>query len=674
MWEDAVSKRGAHDNPLTRRSIIRWAQLSNPARFRQISDQNYFTILSKYVYDYGGVLEHAMVAKVLYAMLGNKFIVDVDPSLPRGSAYVWYEFVVPGQASCPGEVWKWRREVEPDELQKYISQNLVAVFDQVSDHIGEQEADADDEAKAKYYSKLAGAFMTSRRKIFNDGFKKGVVSQANFLFRHRNFIETLDKDPLCIGIGNGVLRLGPKCVVIDHFHELPIMKFTPVIYRGFDPENPWTRLMLNAIADIIPERDFRDWLLYFAASSLAGGVKEGLLLLWHGGGANGKTWFMRMVAKVLGKSYATKLDIGLLTAERSKPNDPNSAVMQLLGCRWGYVEETQKAEPLNTQRLKEIVNPGEISGNEKFKKQETFEIEANIAVGQNYDFVVDTTDHGTWRRLKHYHSKVKFCSNPDPNNPFEKKDDQRYVCEYVNDPQCQAAFFSILVHYYERLQNEHGGSLKGISCPTLERETEIFRNSQDSVNRFVTQSIVLSPGGGYSYPLAALSARYHEWYDKNIDKRRHVASETIQDLENSAVGKHIKRAENKTLVLRGCRLLTPDAGGLLAGEAYLSAFDPAEVARADALPGDDGPAAWWAGPPAPGARAPARADEFLAGDDCSFPEPGVAKRQAAARRRDAPPPADVSDDMLAEILADTFQPDLGGEVYEIFDVGEFAAT
>ena len=572
LWAEAVGRRHNMANPLTKRSLLRWAQLCNPQRYKQVSNQNYYMILSKYVYEYEGVLEHAMVADVLYAMLGTKFVVDVDEGGGRRSPYVWFEFVVPGQSACPGEVWKWRREAEPDELHKYISHNLVKVFDQMKNRIDENRADADgDEQKVKYYSALGKAFMLSRRKIFNDTFKNGVIRQANYIFRRRNFIASLDQDPLFIGVGNGVLQLGRECRMIDHFHEYPIMKHTPVVFAPFDPEEPWTKKMLNAIADIIPERDFRDWLLYFAASSLAGGVKEGLLLLWHGGGANGKTWVMRMIAKVLGKHYATKLDIGLLTAERSKPNEPNSAMMQLKGCRWGYVEETQKAEPLNSQRLKEIVNPGEVSGSEKFKQQETFENTANIAVGQNYDFVVDTTDHGTWRRLYHYHSKVRFCANPEAGNPFEKKDDQRYIREYINTPKCQTAFLSILVHYYERLHREHGGLLKKVPCPTLARETEAFRNSQDTLNRFITQNIVVSPSGGHEYSLASLAQMYHEWYDKNIDRRRHVASETIQDLENSALGKFIKRAANRLSILCGCRLLAADDQSLASDEEYIGA-------------------------------------------------------------------------------------------------------
>jgi len=629
IWGDAVARQKAVARPLTKRSLIRWAQVCSPERFRQISEQNFFTILAKYVYDYGGVLEHYMVAKVLHAMLGNKFVVDIDEGHRGRYTYCWFEFVVPGQAFCPGEVWKWRKEVEPDELHAYLSENLVKVFDQVAQHIEEQRADAGNEKQAKYYKKLGAAFAATRRKIFNDTFKNGVVKQANYLFRRRGFVETLDLEPSLLGTGNGVLRLGPTCTLIDHFHEYPVMRFTPAAFRPFNPADPWTRLMLGAVADIIPEADFRDWLLFFAASSLAGGVKEGILLLWNGGGANGKTFFMRMVAKALGKQYAKKLNIALLTSERESADKPNSAVMQLKGCRYGYVEETQKAEPLNSQRLKEIVNPGEISGRDLHKAQENFEVTANLMVGQNYDFAVDTTDHGTWRRLRHYRSKVRFCANPDPANPYEKKDDQRFVREYINDPACQEATLGLLVHYYQRLQREYGGLVKNVPCPTLDRETEGFRNSQDTVNRFITETVARSPGNGYSYPLAAVAASYVEWYTTNIDRRRHVASEIIQDLENSALQQYLKRAPNKTLVLTDCRLLTPESRTLAEGETFLGTAAGRLKAAPAGAPSHAARGDWWAAPPPVRFKAAADEDPFLEEpDDADLVgfEPGGAAR------------------------------------------------
>jgi len=664
LWADAVSRRGGHAAPLTRRSLLSWAKDCNAERFRQVSEQSYFSLLTRYVYDYGGALEHYMVAKVLHAMLSEKFVVDVDEGRHGRYTYCWFEFVIPGQASCPGEVWKWRKEVEPDELQTYLSESLVRVFDQVAEHLEKERAGAEGEERGGYYKKLGGAFLLSRRKIFNDTFKNGVLRQAGYLFRRRGFAEALDQDPTLIGLGNGVLRLGPLCELISHFHEYPIMRFTPVCLRPFSPADPWTRLMLDAIADIAPEADFRDWLLFFAASSLAGGVKEGLLLLWNGGGANGKTFFMRMVAKTLGRHYARKLNISLLTSERESADRPNSAVMQLKGCRWGYVEETQKAEPLNSQRLKEIVNPGEISGRDLNQKQENFEVTANLAVGQNYPFLVDTTDHGTWRRLRFYMSKVTFCPFPSPDDPYEKQEDQRFVRDYINDPNCQAAFLSILVHYYQRLQREHGGELKRVPCPTLDRGTQTFRNGQDTLHRFITETVATSPGLGLEYSLSAVATRYTEWYGVNIGRRHHVVSEIMTDLENSALQRHIRRAPNKTLVLVGVRLLSDDTRALAAGETYFGVDEPAAPAPAVLAPAAPSRPDWWAAAVARAAPTPPDLDgDFVFVDDALFVEPGAARRAAARAAAEAPgsprgepppdgfprfPPEDVFSDPGAE--------------------------
>jgi phage/plasmid-associated DNA primase len=569
LWADAVAHRGDVDNPLTKRSLYRWAQETNPARYREVSDQSYFAILADHVYKYGGVLGHYMVAQVLKAMLGNKFVVDVAPK-SRGMGYVWFEFVVPGQPCRPGEVWKWRVEEEPDEIHKYISEHLVTVFDQVAEHIEERANEADTEDKKKYYTTLGARFLGSQRKIYDNGFKNGIVAQANYLFRRRGFYESLDREIHLLGVGNGVLRLGAQPELINYFHEYPIRRFTPVHYRPFNPGDPWTKLLLNSVADIFPEPDARDFILFHAAQCCRGGTKEGIILAIKGVGANGKTWFMRMVEKSLGGDYAKKLDIGLLTAPRGDPGKPNSAMMHLAGVRYGYFEETEQSEVINTSRLKEFANPGSISGRDLYEGQKNFEVEANLQAGQNFPFVIKTKDHGTWRRFRYYEAKARFRADPDPNNPLEHKDNPRLIQEYVNDPDCQAAFLSILVHYYGRLEREYGGQLKQVPCPTIDTETERFRNSQDTLNRFISQTIVLSPDSDTTYSLSTVSQYYQEWYNRNINQQRLIATDAIKDLENSALQKHIMLdPDTDTRVLTGCRVISGDETALREGETRM---------------------------------------------------------------------------------------------------------
>ena len=568
MWNDAVMhKNTTNQHMITERSISLWAQQCNPERYKQINDQNYFIILSKYVFNYGGILEHSMVSDVLCAMLRSKFVVDIDPLDEKDRSY-WYEFVVPGQTSCAGEVWKWRRESNPDELQKYISYNLDKVFQQVAESIEKWSRESDTEIKKKYYIGIGKKFAISRRKIFNDTFKSGVIRQAAPLFRRRGFAISLDKQPNYIGVGNGVLELGNKCKLLDYYHEIPISKFTPYSYKPFDPNDPYIKLILDAFRDIIPERDMRIWTLFDAAQCLSGGVKEGILLLWYGSGANAKTFIMRLLAKVFGV-YGTKLNISLFTSERESADRPNSAVMQLKGRRFGYVEETKKDEILNDQRLKEIVNAGDISARDLNTKQDCFEVTANIMLGQNYDFIIKTRDHGTWRRIKHYTSKVQFRSNPNPDNPFDRKEDPRYLNEYVKDPNCLTAMLSILVYFYERLQNEYGGQLKNVKCETLERETEIFRNRQDTMNLFITELVVESPNYDEFYSIDEVGNRYNSWLQARTRGTDLKRDELAEEVHNSALQKYIVRRENLPSIVKGIRILSHSSESLNESEKYI---------------------------------------------------------------------------------------------------------
>jgi phage/plasmid-associated DNA primase len=574
LWNEAVARAASWPEsgsaPLTLGSLKAWARDADPAGYAAVMERSYFTILLGFVYGNGGRLQHFMVAKLLKAMLDAKFCVDVEPGGRGGrEVYCWYEFVLPGQPMRPGEVWKWRREAEPDDIHIYMSEKLPRVFDQVAEHIDEKRAGASNEDQALYYKKLASAFAASRVNLYNDTFKNGVVRQAHYLFRRRGFSEMLDRLPYLLGVSNGVLRIGPRCELINYFHEYPVCMFTPVAWRPFDASNPMTRLVLNAIADIIVEPDARDFILFHACQGVSGEEKEGIMLMWEGGGQNGKTSFLRWTAKALGPK-ADKFNIQLMSSQREEADRPNSAMMRFKHLNWAYAEETNRAQALNVARMKEMVNAGEVSGRDLNSKQETFTIRANLVAASQYSFIVNTQDHGTWRRLAHYTSKARFRRDPDPTNPYEKQDNQQFVREYPSDPEFRSSMISILTHYYERLQKEYNGQLKNVRSPTIERETEIFRLSQDTLHRWICESIVLSPDNETEYSASTLSSNYSDWYANHIERRKQPAVDVIKELESSLLSKYLKPAPNHTLILKGCRILTADTIGLRPGEEYIS--------------------------------------------------------------------------------------------------------
>jgi hypothetical protein len=449
-----------------------------------------------------------------------------------------------------------------------------------------------------------------------------------------------------------VLRVGPRCSLIDHFHEFPVSRYSPVAWKPFNPEDPWTKLALDAIADIIVEPDARDWILFHAAQGLSGDPKEGLLLMWEGGGQNGKTSFLRWVAKALGP-YADKFNIQLMCSEREDADRPNSAMMRFKHLNYAYSEESNKSQSLNVARMKEMVNAGEVSGRDLNSKQETFTMRANLVAASQYSFIVNTTDHGTWRRLRHYVSKARFRRDPDPSNPFEKADDQRFVREYPSDPQFQSSVLSILSHYYERLQNEYRGELKLVRSPTIDGETDVFRVGQDSLHRWISQSVVLSPDAA-DYTLAALGGHYVDWYAANVERRAQAAGGVLKEIESSALSKYLKPGLNGAQILKGCRVLTPAEPTMRAGEEPIVAVEARGGRTAAEAAAEDAAATgkrrnWWDARARAQSRPPAPANsEFAFGDDAALQR---ATATAAARPAMAPRGALMTDNELSSLFA-----------------------
>jgi len=549
LWNEAIESKNI-ENPLTVRSIIHWAKSCNPTLYKTIMSRTYFTLLSEYVYEHEGDIQHYMIAKILHLMIGKKFCVDVDST----GHYCWFEFVIPNQTMKLGEVWKWRKEVEPDDIYIYISEKIPTIVSKINDHLEEMKNGAKDENTAKYYLKLQKNFIKSKKNLYNNTFKNGIISEAKRLFRVRGFYDKLDTVPFLFGVANGVLKVGKQCSLINHFHEYPISRFTTVTWKPHNSTDYWTAIVFNAICDIIPEPDARDWILYHASQGLNNGPKEGLMLFFLGNGQNGKTSLLRWIAKTL-HPYADKFNIQLMACGREDADKPNSAMMKFKHLNWAYAEESNKSQSLNVARMKEMVNSGEVSGRELNCKQETFTMKSNFVAASQYSFIIDTTDHGTWRRLRHYTAKSKFVKNPEPSNPFEKKEDQRFVTEYPDNPEFLSGVLSVLTHYYEKLQNEYNGELKSVRSPTIEAETDEFRVSQDSLFRWIRSHIVISPECEETYPISDLANLYAAWYNKNVSHKDHTMFEVIKELESSALSKYIKKLKTGVCVIKGCRLL-----------------------------------------------------------------------------------------------------------------------
>ena len=281
--------------------------------------------------------------------------------------------------------------------------------------------------------------------------------------------------------------------------------------------------------------------MFYFASGLNGDTKDSLILFIVGGGANGKSLMLEMISNALGDKYARKLPISFITGGRGEASNCNPALMELKYARMIYYSEPNACTKINIGLLKEVLGQEKMSGRGLWGEQENFRPNCIHISASNYDFEIDTTDFGTWRRIMYYRCKVKFSNNPDPTNPFEKREDPSLGKMATNNNYILEATLSILTHYYQRLYKEYDGHIKNIPSPTIERETNEFQNRQDTINEFICQMVVRvkDEKDETTMLLPNLAELYRMWYESNKTGHKLSNVKIIEDFGNSRIAPYI---------------------------------------------------------------------------------------------------------------------------------------
>ncbi|NBU59777.1 MAG: hypothetical protein EBS23_08480 [Betaproteobacteria bacterium] len=259
------------------------------------------------------------------------------------------------------------------------------------------------------------------------------------------------------------------------------------------------------------------------------------------------------VAAALGERYARKVPIGLLTDERESAKDANSAMMELAAARFFYTSEANRAMAWNTARVKEVTGGERQSGRQLYGAQQNFKVAATGVVASNYELRTDCTDHGFWRRMLFYRPKVTFKERPNPANPYEREARPEFNGRLKADPLYLEGVLAFLVHNFAKLRRKYGGNIARVPSPTVERETEEYRNRLDVVNRFITQGLAADPAAP-ARPLREVVAWYLEWYRANVNARAPTDLDALAGaLENSRLGSAIVRRADGALEVAGYR-------------------------------------------------------------------------------------------------------------------------
>lgn len=555
IWDWALSHPASEDTNMRRLgTLIEWAKQDNPEEMRKAQEQSTQVTILKFAMENTGRLSDQNLADILYIMFRRKFVCDMNAhSASAANALEWYEFVLPSDnmGLDKGSLYKYRRELNPDNLEIYISKKLPLQIANVNDWLDKKvEETAEDEAKQKWYKKIKANLIKTCERLGNAVAAAGILKKCRLVFRIRGFINQLDKDPNVLGVGNGVLKLYPNTELIQRYHDNPISRFTPVDYIEYDPSNPYIKELERAIRDLFAdEEDAYYFTMCYLASSLDARNKNPLLYLWMGEGSNGKSFLLELHINMLGNvvagGYGTKMSIAFLTKERK--DGPDSEKMLLKHARFAYFSESDAGDYIRTGNVKEITGGENVSAAEKFQKQDNFRVHCHFVVATNNDPRISGSDHGTWRRILVYRFKMKLCDNPDPNNKYEKKVDRRFADVVNRSPEYLSAYIAIMGKYYALYRDKYNYNLDNIPRPSIDRDTEHYRNEQDTINRFITHRVIYIGAENENgeptehISLQDLANKYIEWYRASIADVKLLTMDIVKVFQISRLKKYVQK-------------------------------------------------------------------------------------------------------------------------------------
>lgn len=567
-WNWALSHKSEDTDRRTVATLYEWARQDNESKYQEIQDKNTHQKIIQMITESCGKLNETHIAEILHTMFSKKFIVDDNPFSISKTDRRWYEFIFPNDnlGLCKGSIYKWRREKgSPDSLITFIAKKLKYTFDKVLEWMKSKSENKDETEEAqKYFEIMIRNTKDIINKLGEVAFINKIITRCEVEFRIRGFEEKLDTNPDIIGVGNGVLKVYPKYDLIQRYHEIPITRSTNVDFELYDSENEYIKHLETEIKRLFAnEEDAFIKTMCYLASSLDGRKKRPLFFIWLGEGQNGKSFLLELhintLREVVKGGYGAKLNVSFFTHDRTS-GGPDSEKMMLKYARFAYCSESEPGEFLHMSKIKEFTSET-ISGNEKHQIQDMFEANCHYAFCSNNDPRITGRDHGTWRRILVYIFKMKFVSNPDPNNPYEYKEDIKFSELFTKDENYKKAYLSILYHYYEIYRDKYKSDLNNIYSKAIEKDTKNYQNSQDTVSRFINEQII-HIGPYYNQfdennqkikvkeiPLTDLIEKYIIWYRYTVDNFIPIKRELERGFKSSSLKKYISNRVKSEVLL-----------------------------------------------------------------------------------------------------------------------------
>lgn len=310
----------------------------------------------------------------------------------------------------------------------------------------------------------------------------------------------LDSDPWVLNCLNGTVSLRDG-TISPHDRSRLLTKLSPVEYQPDAVCPVWERFLLSVFGG---DDSLVGYVRRLCGYWITGVVKEQILPILHGSGANGKTTFLNSFMDILGPDYAMKAVPDFLMAKKNEAHPTDKA--DLFGKRFVACSETEEGRRLAESIVKELTGSEKVRARRMREDFWEFNPTHKIALCTNHRPRVSGTDVGIWRRLRLIPFVVRFW---DPDNEVAGPEELRQDKEL---PEKLIAEYPGILTWIVRgcLEWLHFGEQ---SPEAVRRETASYKESQDIIGAFLKECCV--QGEYYAIRAGELYAANQAWREAN---------------------------------------------------------------------------------------------------------------------------------------------------------------
>jgi putative DNA primase/helicase len=202
-----------------------------------------------------------------------------------------------------------------------------------------------------------------------------------------------DKNPWLFAVANGVIDLKTGKLRPGKQSDMITMR-SPVQYSPAAKAPRWTQF-LNEIFD--NNNELISWLQRYMGYCLTGSIKEQIIPIGYGNGANGKTVFIVVIRYVIGEyAYDAPFNTFELNNRNPIPND----LAALGGKRFVTSSETNEGSRFNEARIKSLTGGDSVTARFLHCEYFTYQPVAKFFLAVNHRPRVSDDSYGFWRRVR----------------------------------------------------------------------------------------------------------------------------------------------------------------------------------------------------------------------------------------------------------------------------------